>query len=119
MPDAISNTSPLPYLYRIGALDWLQHLFGEIWVPNAVASELGQGRQKGYDVPDLDAYNWLHCTEPRYMPPEWLALDLGQGEVAAMALALKNPDRVVLLDDALARRVAKAAELTVWGTLKM
>jgi predicted nucleic acid-binding protein len=27
--------------------------------------------------------------------------------------------RVVLLDDALARRVAKAAELTVWGTLKM
>lgn len=28
MPDAISNTSPLVYLYRIHALDWLGSLFG-------------------------------------------------------------------------------------------
>ncbi len=36
-----------------------------------------------------------------------------------MALALENPRRVVLLDDDLARRVAKAAGLTVWGTLRV
>ena len=36
-----------------------------------------------------------------------------------MALALENPDRVVLLDDALARRIARAAGLEVWGTLKV
>jgi hypothetical protein len=36
-----------------------------------------------------------------------------------MALALENPGRVVLLDDALARRTAQAAGLTVWGTLRV
>jgi predicted nucleic acid-binding protein len=36
-----------------------------------------------------------------------------------MALALENPDRVVLLDDMLARRTAQAAGLQVWGTLKV
>jgi predicted nucleic acid-binding protein len=46
-------------------------------------------------------------------------LDLGPGELAAMALALENPAHVVLLDDALARRVAQAAGLTVWGTLRV
>ena len=36
-----------------------------------------------------------------------------------MALALENPDRVVLLDDMLARNIAAAAGLKVWGTLKI
>jgi predicted nucleic acid-binding protein len=34
-----------------------------------------------------------------------------------MALALENPDRIVLLDDALARRTAQAAGLIVRGAL--
>ena len=53
------------------------------------------------------------------MPSEWLALDLGAGEIAAMALALENRDRIVLLDDMLARRTAQVAGLQVWGTLKV
>jgi len=32
---------------------------------------------------------------------------------------MENPDRVVLLDDTLARRIAQAAGLKVWGTLKI
>jgi len=36
-----------------------------------------------------------------------------------MALALEHPTRVVLLDDALARRIAQAAGLEVWGTLRI
>jgi predicted nucleic acid-binding protein len=44
---------------------------------------------------------------------------LGPGELAAMALGLEHPDHVILLDDALARRVAQAAGLGVWGTLKV
>lgn len=119
MADAISNTSPLVYLYRIHTLEWLASLFGEVWIPEAVAFELEQGREKGYDVPDPAGYPWLRRVEPRSTPSEWLALDLGPGELAAMALALENPDHVILLDDALARRVAQAAGLTTWGTLKV
>lgn len=119
MSEAISNTAPLLYLYRGGILEWLAQLFTKVWVPNAVVHELEEGRRRGYDVPNPRDYGWLQVIEPRVVPSEWLILDLGAGELAAMALALENPDRVVLLDDALARRIAQAADLQVWGTLKV
>lgn len=117
MPEAVSNTSPVLYLYRIGVIDWIPKLFSEIWIPTAVFDELKEGQRKGYDVPDPSHYGWLHVVDPRTTPSEWLSLDLGPGELAA--LALENPMRVVLLDDMLARRTAQAAGLTVWGTLKI
>ena len=58
-------------------------------------------------------------VNPKSLPSEWLALDLGPGEVAAMSLGLENPTNVILLDDMLARRTAQAAGLPVWGTLKI
>jgi len=119
MLKAISNTSPLLYLYRIDAIDWLPKLFDEVWTPETVCNELRTGRGKGYDVPDPDNYPWLQVVNPKAMPSEWLALDLGVGEIAAMALALENPSRIVLLDDMLARRTAQVAGLQVWGTLKV
>ena len=82
MPKAISNTSPLLYLYRIGKLDLLPKIFSEVWTPSAVA------------------------------------LDLGAGELATIAMALENPNFIVILDDHLARRTAQAAALDVWGTFK-
>ena len=119
MPKAISNTSPLLYLYRIGGIEWLPKLFDEVWTPEAVKNELQAGKSKGYDVPDPDDYSWLKVVNPKSTPSEWLALDLGTGEIAAMALAFENRDRVVLLDDMLARRTAQVAGLQVWGTLKV
>lgn len=119
MPEVISNTSPLLYLYRGGVLEWLPQLFSEIWVPSAVVLELQEGRRRGYDVPNPSDHTWLEVVEPRALPSEWLTLDLGAGELAAMALTLENPSRIILLDDALARRIAQAAGLEVWGTLKV
>ena len=119
MPEANSNTSPLLYLYRINAVEWLPKIFSEMWIPTAVCDELREGQRKGHDVPDPSNYDWLQIVNPRAAPSEWLALDLGTGELAAMALALENPHRIVLLDDLLARRTAQAAGLTVWGTLKV
>ena len=119
MLKAISNTSPLLYLYRIEAINWLPELFDEVWIPEAVKNELLAGRSKGYDVPNPEEYPWLSVVDPKSMPSEWLALDLGIGEIAAMALALENPKRIVLLDDMLARRTAQVAGLQVWGTLKV
>ena len=119
MARVISNTSPLLYLYRIGGIHWLPQLFDEIWAPEAVRNELMAGRSKGYDVPNPVDFEWLQIINPKSMPSEWLALDLGAGEIAAMSLALENPNHIILLDDRLARRTAQAAGLEVWGTLKV
>lgn len=119
MTNAVSNTSPLLYLYRSGAIDLLGHIFEEVLVPNTVVQELAEGRSRGYDVPSLFDYPWLTVIDPTHVPPEWFALDLGKGEIAAMALALENPSLVLLLDDALARRIGEAAGLVVWGTLRV
>lgn len=119
MAEAISNTSPLLYLHRISALEWLPRLFAALWVPDAVVSELGEGQRRGYDVPVPSNYAWIHVVNPHCVPSEWLTRDLGPGELAAMALALENPDRVVLLDDRLARQVMQAAGIETWGTLRV
>lgn len=119
MAKAIVNTSPLLYLYRIGVLDWLSQLFDQVWTPRAVVYELEEGQRKGYDVPNPSHYAWLQIVEPRAIPSEWLTLDLGPGELATMALGLEHPDYIVLLDDARARKIAQAAGLNVWGTLKV
>ncbi len=97
----------------------LPKMFDEVWTAESVKIELLAGHNKGYDVPNPADYPWLKIVNPKSMPSEWLALDLGAGELGAMALALENPDRIVLLDDMLARRTAQVAGLQVWGTLKI
>lgn len=116
---AISNTSSLILLHAVGHLNWLAVLFEEVWVPTEVVDELAAGQAEGYPAPALEALPFIRVATPRHPPSEWLALDLGPGELAAMTLALENRAHIVLLDDALARRVALAAGLTVWGTLRL
>src|ERR1700686_676743 len=102
MPEAITNTSPLLYLHRIGTLTWLRELFSAIVVPSAVVRELQEGRERGYNVPDPSEHAWLEVAVPAAVPSEWLALDLGPGELAVLALGLEDRRRIVLLDDSLA-----------------
>jgi len=119
MPDAITNTSPLLYLYRINRLNLLSQIFDRVTTVPAVNEELMEGMRRGYDVPDLERYEWLRITPPKSTPSEWLASDLGKGELEAISLALELKTWVVVLDDALARRIARAAGLEVWGTLRV
>jgi len=119
MPKAITNTFPLLYLYRANRIEWLDELFDEVWTPNAVIEELEEGKKRGDDVPLAQNYSWLKIRTPRSTPSEWLTLDLGKGELETMSLALENKNRIVILDDALARKIAQAAKIEVWGTLKV
>ena len=117
MVEIVSDTSPLLYLYRIQALDWLPALGGDVRIPKAVELELQEGRRRGYDVPDPAGYDWLRIVDPGVIPSEWLTLDLGRGELAVLSLALESPKCTVLLDDKRARRLARGAGLDVRGTL--
>ncbi|HHB91130.1 MAG TPA: DUF3368 domain-containing protein [Anaerolineae bacterium] len=119
MADAISNTSPLLYLFRIGKIHLLLHHFENIITTPGVKEELRQGEALGYHVPNLDQFPWITIRQPKHAPSEWVARDLGRGELEVISLALEMKHAVVLLDDALARNIAQAAGLTVWGTLRV
>lgn len=57
MPDVvIVNTSPLFYLHRLGCLNILEKLYGEIVIPGAVVDELNEGKKVGEDVPEITNY---------------------------------------------------------------
>jgi predicted nucleic acid-binding protein len=108
------------YLYRIGALDWLPKLFGEVWMPTVVLEDLLEARFIGYDVPSPFNLPWVQYQDPQLtIPAAWMALDLSSGEVAAMSLAFENPNCTVLLDEPMGRRAAKAVGIPYWGTLKI
>ena len=46
-------------------------------------------------------------------------MNFGAGELETLSLALENTECIVILDDLLARKIAIAAGLNVWGTLKV
>jgi predicted nucleic acid-binding protein len=117
---ATCSVSPIIFLYRIGALEWLPKIFDEIWMPSEVLDDLLEARFIGYDVPSPFNLPWVQYQDPQLtIPAAWMSLDLSSGEVAAMSLAFENPNCIVLLDEPLGRRAAKAVGIQYWGTLKI
>lgn len=117
MPEVvISNTSPIFYLHRLRRLDLLQKLYQEIIVPKAVVAELEAGRRQGEDVPAIDSYEWIKIRAIRSPQILGLSTDFGLGETEVLALALEESDRLVIIDEKLARRIARLRGLRVTGT---
>lgn len=119
MPDrlVISNTSPLLYLHQVGHLGLLPSLYGRIHVPSAVRSELQEGAERGFAIPDVDALDWLEVRALRDTTLLPAVVDLGRGEAEVIALALAAPGSLLILDDGLGRRIARLSDLTYTGTL--
>lgn len=111
----ISNTSPIFYLNKIGHLELLERLYGEIIIPRAVLEELEDGRKAGEDVPEVSSYEWIKVRSvslPYYIK---IIPDLGKGEAEVLALGLEE-GHLIIIDDALARRIASLYSLKFTGT---
>jgi predicted nucleic acid-binding protein len=119
MPDrlVVCNTSPLLYLYQVGQLDLLRDLYGRIRIPPAVEEELRAGAERGIEVPDVQVLEWLDTQPLRDSTLLAVVTDLGAGEAEAIALALSDPGSLLILDDKLARRIARLNGVTITGTL--
>jgi uncharacterized protein len=119
MPERLTfcNTSPLLYLRLVGRLDLLAQLYGEVHIPPAVEAELRAGAQRGVDVPDVAALPWLRVVPLLSDKSIPLVMDLGRGEAEVIALGLENPGSRLILDDTLARRIARLQSLQFTGTI--
>lgn len=102
-----SNASPLVNLGRIGQLELLPQLYGELLVPEAVWHEVvvqGRGQPGAHEVETAD---WI-----RIVPVANRALvralrqELDAGEAEAIALALEARVDMLLMDEHLGRETA-------------
>lgn len=117
MPEVITDTSPVQYLYQTNLLDLLPTLYGQITLPQAVADELAEGLSRGVPLPNPALLSWMTLRRARDWALLPLVTELGAGEQEALALAVEIPDSLVLLDDALARRYARILGISFTGTL--
>ncbi|MGD1809459.1 DUF3368 domain-containing protein [Dapis sp. BLCC M126] len=113
----VSDTSPICYLLLIGEIELLPQLYGQVIIPRIVEQELSDERS-----PTV-VRNWIQT------PPKWIIvadvtvsadkdLDiLNAGEKAAISLALKQGANLIIIDEALGRKVARNKGLKVTGLL--
>ena len=104
---AITNTSPLIYLSRIGRLDLFRQ-YREVLIPEKVLEEIEAGRKRGHpealDVRRLVRTGHARVVRVPKVRREW---NLGPGETAAIALALRERVDEIVIDDRAAIAIAK------------
>lgn len=112
----VSNTSPLLNLAIIDHLHLVKHQFHELYIPEAVFTELRIEE-------NLPGCNQLKIA----IKEEWLKVrsvnnklliqllrrDLDQGESEAIALAIELEADLILLDEKEGRRTARSMDLSV------
>lgn len=114
----VSNSSPLITLARIGQLDLLRQLFGQVQIAEEVRREVvvrGAGRPAAEAVRNAV---WIesHPTAPAAEMSRLRSLHpLGAGELATVLLARSLPADLAIIDERAARRLAQAGGLAVMG----
>jgi hypothetical protein len=120
MRKVICSMSPLLYLHRLNALEFLPKLFDEVWVPSDVLEEFQRALFIGLDVPHLFDYDWIKYTDPQAtLPSAWLSQELSASDLVAMSLGFEIPESIILIDDGQARKSGHVAGLVIWGTLQV
>lgn len=115
----VSNTSPVTNLAAVGRLDILQHLYGQITVPEEVRDELvfgGSGNNPG--ASEVRAGEWFTILPADNLQRDQLLRQfraVHRGEAAALALAKQHRADLVLLDDRAAREAARSLQLAYTG----
>ena len=114
----VSNASPLINLARIGKLDLLRQLYGELFIPEAVWQEVvtdGVGQPGAVDV---KVATWIKVQSvTNTLLVRALRQELDAGESEAIVLALEMESELLLMDERLGREVARHLGLRYMGLI--
>ncbi len=116
---AVSDTSPITNLARIGQLELLRKQFPILWIPFAVVEELSEHPAAASLATIRTALrDWIHVGEAknRELVRE-LSGTLDRGESEAIALALEIHAEMLVIDEEDGRRVARRVGLEATGVL--
>ncbi len=112
----VSNTSPLIFLAKLGRLDILRKLAGQVLVPPMVVEEIQHQDDVAARQVLAATQDWLVVDHPSEASHRIIKASLGAGESAAIALAVTRKADRVILDDLDARRFARRLGLNIIGT---
>jgi predicted nucleic acid-binding protein len=112
----VSDATPLNVLVRIGHIDLLAELFGEVVIPSAVRDELSHAATPEVVRAWLNSNpHWLVVRAPTGVVDEVVARHRGERQALQLANEL-NAD-LLLVDDLRARRIATSFGVKVIGTI--
>ncbi len=117
---AVSNSSPLVSLARIGRLNLLASFYKRILIPVEVYNEVTVAGRGLPGAEEVRKANWIEvASRESLVDPslEEACRNLGAGERGAILLAKSLQADVVLLDEWKARRIARDAGLSIVGCL--
>jgi predicted nucleic acid-binding protein len=114
----ISDTSCLCYLARIGKEGVLQHLYGEVYIPPAVAAELADGAATLPEIHRVLDAPWL-VVRTLNSPGAVLELmnEIDRGEAEAITLYEELHADLLMVDDLKARTAASRRNIKQIGLL--
>lgn len=120
----ISNSGPIMSLAKLGLLDLLYELYGQVYIPSAVYYEVviygqGSGYSDAYHVKSAISQNHIIVINigNNELPNEIFNLPLDIGEKQSLYLAIRDKFDLILLDDLKAREESQKLGLQVKGTL--
>ena len=115
---AVCDTSPLILLAKIGRLDLLFRLYGQVVIPVSVLDEVrARSTEETTAIESLVEKQALEIQRGSPEALERVPAALGAGEREVIALAIETDADIVVLDDREGRRVARESDLTVTGTI--
>jgi len=115
----VSDTTPLIGLASIGRLGFLQELFGEVYIPQAVFDEaVTFGRAGSRAKQEVANADWIHIVEIKDRLAVNVLLDeMDLGEVETIVLASEMNADWVLMDEKKGRRKLSQLNIPKIGTL--
>lgn len=114
----VSDTTPLSELAKVGKIDLLRDVFGEIIIPQEVYNEATRGNHPAASA--VQSITWISVrtvSDPQKIFDLQAETNLHLGETAAIVLAEELGVDQILLDDRKARLVAESRNLPVIGTI--
>lgn len=103
----ISDTAPLIIFQKLGELDILQKVYGQLITTPEIVDEYGDLIPEWIKV--------IPVTDTKYK--NFLSTQLDIGEASAIALAAEMEDVLLIIDDLKARKLARRLNFDITGTL--
>ena len=118
----IADTTPLISLMKIGRLDLIFHLFGEIMIPKAVFDELVYNSRFPEESRQMKESSFIKTVVVEDIKSVELlrrSTGLDAGESEAIILSDKLKASILLMDEVKGRQVAKQMGIQIMGTIGM